>query len=147
MSRGVNKVILVGHVGQPPEVRYTQSGAAVSNFSIATTDTWKSKETGQMEQRTEWHRLVAFSRLADIVKDYVVKGSKLYIEGSLRTRKWTDNNGQDKYTVEIICDQLVLLDKKGDVDTQFAGSESAQASPAPAAQESSSAPLEDDIPF
>lgn len=148
MSRGINKVILVGNVGQQPDVRYTQSGSAVCNFSLATTDSWKSKETGQLEQRTEWHRVVAFARLADIVKDYLSKGSKVYLEGSLRTRKWTDNNGQDRYTTEIVADQLVMLDRKGEVDASAVPSDDLQSVPQqPSAQLAEPAIQDDDIPF
>jgi single-strand DNA-binding protein len=113
-SRGINKVILIGNVGQQPEIRYTASNSAVVTLTVATSETWKNKETGQPEEQTEWHRVVCFRRLAEIVGEYVSKGSKLYIEGSLRTRKWQDNQGNDKYTTEIVANNLQMLDKKGD---------------------------------
>ncbi|ELU03747.1 hypothetical protein CAPTEDRAFT_51565, partial [Capitella teleta] len=101
MSRGVNKVILVGHVGQDPVVRYTPGGEAVANISLATSEKWKDRN-GQPQERTEWHRIVTFGKLADIAQQLVRKGSKLYIEGKLQTRKWQDNHGQDRYTTEVV---------------------------------------------
>ncbi len=104
MARGVNKVILVGNCGSDPEVRYMPNGNAVANISIATTDSWKDKQTGQMQERTEWHRVVFFGRLAEIAGEYLRKGSQVYVEGALRTRKWQDQTGQDRYTTEIVVD-------------------------------------------
>jgi len=112
-GRGINKVILVGNIGQDPEVRYMQSGSAVANLSLATGETWKDKQTGATQERTEWHRVVFYNRLAEIVGEYVKKGSKLYVEGSLRTRKWQDKTGVDRYTTEIIADEMQMLDSKG----------------------------------
>lgn len=112
MARGVNKVILVGNCGQDPETKFTASGAAIANLSIATSETWKDKQTGQPQERTEWHRVVFFGRLAEIVGEYVRKGSKVYIEGSLRTRKWQDQSGQDRYTTEIVANEMQLLDSR-----------------------------------
>jgi single-strand DNA-binding protein len=105
----VNKVILVGNLGRDPEKRYSGDGAAVTNASIATTDKWKDKASGEMQERTEWHRVVFFSRLAEIAGEYLKKGSQVYIEGSLRTRKWTDKEGVEKYTTEVVADRLQML--------------------------------------
>ncbi|WP_082353215.1 single-stranded DNA-binding protein [Pseudoalteromonas sp. R3] len=104
MARGVNKVILVGNLGQDPEVRYMPNGNAVASISIATTDSWKDKNTGQPQQRTEWHRVLIFGKLAEVAGQYLRKGSQVYIEGRLQTRKWTDQNGQERYTTEIVVD-------------------------------------------
>lgn len=109
-SRGVNKVILIGNLGMDPEVRYTPSGSAVANISLATSEGWRDKQSGELQERTEWHRVVFFNRLAEIVGEYLRKGSKVYVEGSLRTRKWTDKNGLDRYTTEIIADEMHILD-------------------------------------
>ena len=104
MARGINKVILVGNLGQDPEVRYMPNGNGVANISIATSDSWKDKNTGQMQERTEWHRVVLFGKLAEVAGEYLRKGSQVYIEGKLQTRKWTDQSGQEKYTTEIVVD-------------------------------------------
>ncbi|WP_407257787.1 single-stranded DNA-binding protein [Klebsiella pneumoniae] len=101
-SRGVNKVILVGNLGQDPEVRYMPSGGAVANFTLATSESWRDKQTGEMKEQTEWHRVVLFGKLAEVAGEYLRKGSQVYIEGQLRTRKWTDQSGQDKYTTEVV---------------------------------------------
>ncbi|MEE2651298.1 MAG: single-stranded DNA-binding protein, partial [Pseudomonadota bacterium] len=106
MARGINKVILVGNLGQDPETRYMPSGGAVTNVTIATSETWKDKQTGQPQERTEWHRVVFFNRLAEIAGEYLKKGSKVYVEGSLRTRKWQDQSGQDRYTTEIVAAEM-----------------------------------------
>ena len=111
-SRGINKVILVGNLGGDPVVRYTPSGSAVANISIATSETWKDKNTGEQTERTEWHRVVMFNRLAEIAGEYLRKGSKIYIEGSLRTRKWKDKEGHDRYATEIIGSEIQMLDTK-----------------------------------
>ena len=112
-SRGVNKVILIGNLGQDPESRAMPSGKAVTNLRIATSETWRDKQTGEMKEQTEWHTVVMFDRLAETAKDYLRKGSKVYIEGRLRTRKWQDKNGQDRYTTEITANELQMLDTKG----------------------------------
>lgn len=115
MARGINKVILVGNLGGDPETRYMPSGGAVTNITIATSENWKDKTTGQPQERTEWHRVVFFNRLAEIAGEYLKKGSKVYIEGSLRTRKWQDQNtGQDRYTTEIVAGEMQMLDSRGD---------------------------------
>ncbi len=109
MARGVNKVILVGNLGADPEVRYTPSGSAVANVSIATTDQWKDKQTGENQEKTEWHRVVFFNRLAEIVAEYLKKGRQVYVEGRLQTRKWQDQSGQDRYTTEIVANEMQML--------------------------------------
>ena len=113
-TRGVNKVILVGNLGNDPETRFLPSGGAVTNLSLATSETWKDKQTGQSQERTEWHRVVFFNRLAEIAGEYLKKGSKVYIEGSLRTRKWQDQSGADRYTTEIVGGEMQMLDSRGD---------------------------------
>lgn len=113
MARGINKVIIVGNAGGDPEIRYTGGGSAVANLSIATSESWKDKQTGENVDRTEWHRIVFFGRLAEIVGEYVKKGSKLYIEGSLKTRKWQDQSGNDRYTTEIVANEMQMLDSRG----------------------------------
>lgn len=113
MARGINKVILIGNLGKDPETRYMPSGGAVTNLTLATSETWKDKQTGQPQERTEWHRVVFFNRLAEIAAEYLKKGSKVYIEGSLRTRKWQDQSGQDKYTTEIVASEMQMLDGRG----------------------------------
>lgn len=114
MARGINKVILVGNVGQDPETKAMPSGSAVTNISIATSESWTDKSSGQRQERTEWHRVVFFNRLAEIAGEYLRKGSKVYVEGSLRTRKWQDQNGQDRYTTEIVANEMQMLDSRGD---------------------------------
>ena len=113
MARGINKVILIGNVGVDPDVRYLPNGNAVTTLSIATSESWKDKNTGEKQDRTEWHRVVCFNRLGEIAGEYVRKGSKLYVEGSLRTRKWQDQQGQDRYTTEIVANDIQMLDSKG----------------------------------
>jgi len=113
MARGVNKVIIVGNCGQDPETRFMPSGGAVTNLSIATSESWKDKTSGEPQERTEWHRVVFFNRLAEIAGEYVKKGSKLYVEGSLRTRKWQGQDGQDRYTTEIVASEMQMLDSRG----------------------------------
>jgi len=114
MARGVNKVILIGNCGQDPETKYLPSGGAVTNLTIATSETWKDKQTGQPQERTEWHRVVFFNRLAEIAGEYLKKGGKVYIEGALRTRKWQDKStGADRYTTEIVANEMQMLDSRG----------------------------------
>lgn len=108
-SRGINKVILVGNLGRDPEVRYMPNGNAVANLTLATSESWKDKNTGQQQDKTEWHRIVMFRRLAEIAGEYLKKGSQIYIEGKLQTRKWQDQSGQDRYTTEIVADELQML--------------------------------------
>ena len=160
MARGVNKVIIVGNCGQDPETRFMPSGGAVTNLSLATSESWKDKNTGDQQERTEWHRVVFFNRLAEIAGEYVKKGSKLYIEGSLRTRKWQGQDGQDRYTTEIVASEMQMLDSRGgqqsgDYDqSQGSYQQSApQAQQQSAPQQQQSAPqqqggaFDDDIPF
>lgn len=113
MARGINKVILIGNLGADPEVRYTPGGAAVANVTLATSSSWRDKQTGDMQDRTEWHRVVFFGRLAEIVGEYLRRGSKVYVDGSLRTRKWQDKSGTDRYTTEIVANEMQMLDSKG----------------------------------
>jgi len=112
MARGINKVILIGNLGQDPDTRFTAQGSAVTNLSLATDESYKDKQTGQMVPKTEWHRIVLFNRLAEIAKDYLKKGSKVYLEGRLQTRKWQDQQGQDRYTTEIVGNELQMLDSR-----------------------------------
>lgn len=121
MARGINKVILIGNLGQDPETRFMPSGGAVTNVSLATSESWKDKNSGQMQERTEWHRVVFFNRLAEIAGEYLKKGSKVYIEGSLRTRKWQGQDGQDRYTTEIVASEMQMLDGRGDGGGGFGG--------------------------
>ncbi|MFA5626951.1 MAG: single-stranded DNA-binding protein [Thiohalomonadaceae bacterium] len=109
MARGINKVILVGHLGRDPEVRYTTGGGAVANITVATSEQWKDKQTGQQQERTEWHRVVMFGRLGEIAGEYLKKGSQVYIEGRLQTRKWQGQDGQDRYTTEIVANDMQML--------------------------------------
>ena len=113
MARGINKVIIVGNVGGDPETRYMPSGSAVTNLTVATNESWKDKQTGEKKERTEWHRVAMFNRLAEIAAEYLRKGSQVYIEGKLRTRKWQDKDGQDRYTTEIIADEMQMLGGRG----------------------------------
>jgi len=113
MARGINKVILIGNLGNDPDVRYAGNERAVANISIATSESWKDKNTGEKQERTEWHRIVFFGRLAEIVSEYLRKGSKVYVEGRLQTNKWQDKSGNDRYTTEIIASEMQMLDSKG----------------------------------
>jgi single-strand DNA-binding protein len=140
MSKGINKAIIVGNLGNDPEVRYSQSGAAITNISVATSETWKDKQTGEKQERTEWHRIVFFNKLAEIAGEYLKKGSKVYVEGSIRTRKWQDKDGQDRYTTEIVCNEMQMLDSRGDNPQQ----PPKQSAPS---QDSAPAPDFDDAPF
>ncbi|ACR12684.1 single-stranded DNA-binding protein [Teredinibacter turnerae] len=161
-TRGVNKVILVGNLGQDPETRYMPSGGAVTNISIATSESWKDKQTGQNQERTEWHRVAFFGRLAEVAGEYLRKGSKVYVEGSLRTRKWQDQQGQDRFSTEIVASEMQMLDARGAGDGQGYGGYDAPApqqhqpqaprqAPAPQQAPPSAPPsmdsFDDDIPF
>ncbi|CAM2857575.1 Single-strand binding protein (SSB) (Helix-destabilizing protein) [Legionella steigerwaltii] len=157
MARGINKVILIGNVGVDPDVRYLPNGNAVTTLSIATSESWKDKVTGEKQDRTEWHRVVCFNRLGEIAGEYVRKGSKLYVEGSLRTRKWQDQQGQDRYTTEIVANDIQMLDSKGNStggyedipQAQYAPSNPASANKAQANPVPHDAfdQLDDDVPF
>lgn len=151
--RGVNVAIIMGNVGTDPEVRYAPSGSAITNVSVATTESWKDKQSGEMQERTEWHKVVFYNKLAEIVGQYVRKGSKVYIQGSIRTRKWQDQSGADRYTTEIIANDMQMLDRKGDVD-MASGGQSYTSNSRPAQQASSQqqdtpmvSDVDDDIPF
>ena len=151
MARGINKVILVGNVGTDPEVRYMPSGGAVTNITLATSESWKDKQTGQPQERTEWHRLVFFNRLAEIAGEYVRKGSKLYVEGSLRTRQW-EQDGVKRYTTEIVVNEMQMLDSKPN-QNQANNGQSRLATQAPTQHSTPTQPNidngfpDDDIPF
>ena len=114
MARGVNKVILIGNLGSDPEVRYTPDGVPVANFSLATTESWNDRNTGERQERTEWHRLVLWRRQAEVAQQYLKKGSKIYIEGKLQTRSWDDQSGQKRYTTEIVVFDMQMLDSRGE---------------------------------
>jgi len=152
-SRGINKVILIGNLGRDPETRYMPSGGAVTNVTLATSETWKDKQTGEQQERTEWHRVVFFNRLAEIAGEYLKKGSKVYIEGSLRTRKWQGNDGQDRYTTEIVANEMQMLDSRGG-SAEYSQPAARGNQPASAPQQQGpkgdiedNIPFEDDIPF
>ncbi|MET0089367.1 MAG: single-stranded DNA-binding protein [Candidatus Thiodiazotropha sp.] len=151
MARGINKVILIGNLGKDPETRYMPSGGAVTNVTLATSETWKDKNSGEQQERTEWHRVVFFNRLGEIAGEYLRKGSKIYVEGSLRTRKWQGQDGQDRYTTEIVASEMQMLDSRGG-STSFDAPQpqSSQPSRSPSSSAPPSYPdsdFDDDIPF
>ena len=162
MARGVNKVILVGNLGKDPETRYMPSGSAVTNLTLATSESWKDKQSGEQQERTEWHKIAMFGRLAEIAAEYLRKGSQVYIEGKLRTRKWQDKEGKDRYTTEIVADEMQMLGSKGGGGASASagsmggagaasagGGGSASGSGRPAVNDSGAPPgdFDDDIPF
>ncbi|MEE8235737.1 MAG: single-stranded DNA-binding protein [Gammaproteobacteria bacterium] len=154
MARGVNKAILIGNLGADPDTRYMPSGSAVTNCRIATTEAWKDRETGDQQERTEWHNIVFFGRLAEIAGEYLRKGSQVYIEGRLRTRKWQDREGNDRWTTEINADQMQMLGGRPGAGAPAATPSSRSEAPAPAPAAPAPAPaaaqaeeFEDDIPF
>ena len=150
MSRGVNKVILIGNLGNDPDSRFMPNGNAVCTLSIATSESWKDKQSGQMQERTEWHRVVLYNRLAEIANEYLRKGSKVYIEGSIRTNKWQDKDGNDRYTVEVIGNSLQMLDSRGDSSMGGGQRRPMQQSSAPQTAAPQTAPVtdfDDEIPF
>ena len=145
MARGVNKVILVGNLGQKPEMRYTQTNTAVATLSIATSESWKDKESGEQREKTEWHRVVFFGKLAEIAEQYLDKGSQIYVEGKLRTNKWQDKDGNDRYTTEILGNEMNMLggrQSSGDVGADDQSQPNSQSDQSQASQIS-----EEDIPF
>ena len=153
---GINKVILVGNLGAKPEIKYASNGNAISNLSVATSESWTDKSTGQKQERTEWHRVSLFGKVAEIAGQYLDKGSKVYVEGKLQTRKWQDQNGQDRYTTEVVISgysgTLQMLDRRDDMNSNTVSQQSqpkAQNStqPAPAITPVASDEFEDDIPF
>ena len=154
MARGVNKVILVGNLGNDPETKYMPSGDAVTNLSVATSESWKDKQTGEQKDRTEWHRVAMFGRLAEIAAEYLRKGSQVYIEGKIRTRKWQDQQGNDKYTTEIIANEMQMLGSRSGGGAPAMGGGSGGPPPGPPSQGgggsgdgSPGGDFDDDIPF
>ena len=148
-QRGVNKVILVGNVGKDPETRYGSSGNAITNATIATSESWKDKNSGEQKEVTEWHRVVFFNRLGEIAGEYLKKGSKVYIEGSLKTRKWQGQDGQDRYTTEIVAKEMQMLDSRGGAGGTTGDSGGSQGADGgqPSPQATPDNDFEDDIPF
>ena len=157
MARGINKVILVGNLGKDPEVRYSPSGQAVANATLATSESWKDKNTGEKQERTEWHRVVFFGRLAEIAGEYLKKGAQIYVEGRLQTRKWQDKEGQDRYTTEIVANEMQMLGSRGGAgapadnsfnqDVPSAEAPSGGGSTRAPAKAAAGADFDDDIPF
>ena len=158
MARGINKVILVGNLGKDPETRYMPSGSAVTNLTLATSEAWKDKQSGEQQERTEWHKVAMFGRLAEIAAEYLRKGSQVYIEGKLRTRKWQDKEGKDRYTTEIVARDMQMLGGRGGAGGGGpgggTGGESRPSRPAPATEDRGGPPsrgdeggFDDDIPF
>ena len=160
MARGVNRVIILGNLGNDPEVRATTTGSRVATISVATSESWTDKNTGQKQEKTEWHRVVFFNRLAEIVEQYLHKGSQVYVEGRLQTRKWQDQNGQDKYTTEIVANEMQMLGGRGEGGSGGGGNYQSTApmdppaksvpGKAPAAAPAAGGPdinFDDDIPF
>lgn len=142
MARGINKVILIGNLGADPETRYTTAGAAVTNFRMATSETWRDKQTGEQRESTEWHRVVMFGKLGEIAGEYLKKGSKVYVEGRLQTRKWQGQDGQDRYTTEIVANEMQMLDSRGGSAPMEDADDGRKQETARATGE-----MEDDIPF
>ncbi len=151
MARGINKVILIGNLGQDPEVKYMPSGGAVCNITVATTESWTDRDSGGKQERTEWHRVVLFRRLAEVAGEYLRKGSKVYIEGRLQTRKWQGQDGQDRYTTEVIANDMQMLDGRGGGTAAFETQQTAtEKPPRSASSPPASTPtddFDDDIPF
>lgn len=152
MARGINKVILVGNLGRDPEVKYTANGAAITNITVATSESWNDRQTGERQEKTEWHRVVFFRRLAEIAGEYLRKGSQVYIEGKLQTRKWQDQNGQDRYTTEIVANEMQMLGSRGSEagsrPPQGSGFRSSpEAEPKTADAQGGNDFTDDDIPF
>ena len=154
MARGINKVILIGNLGQDPETRYMPSGGAVTNFTLATNESWKDKQTGEQKDRTEWHKVAMFGRLAEIAAEYLRKGSQVYVEGRLQTRKWQDRDGNDRYTTEIVANEMQMLGGRGGGSSSFGGGSGGGSGGDPAGGSGGgqqSAPpaddFDDDIPF
>ena len=147
MARGINKVILVGNLGADPETRYMPSGSAVTNLSVATSESWKDKQTGEQKERTEWHKVAMFNRLAEIAAEYLRKGSQVYIEGKLRTRKWQDRDGNDRWTTEIIADEMQMLGGRGGGGGSAPMSSGQDSGPPSAPPQAGPDDFDDDIPF
>ena len=154
MARGVNKVILVGNLGKDPDIKYTASGQAIANITLATSESWNDKQTGEKQEKTEWHRVVFFRRLAEIAGEYLRKGSQVYIEGKLQTRKWQDQSGQDRYTTEVVANEMQMLGGRGGESGGGPQGSSGGFRNKPAAQNAPAQPApdaggfdDDDIPF
>ncbi len=147
MARGINKVILVGNLGADPETRYMPSGSAVTNLSVATSESWKDKQTGEQKERTEWHKVAMFNRLAEIAAEYLRKGSQVYIEGKLRTRKWQDRDGNDRWTTEVIADEMQMLGGRGGGGGSAPMSSGQSSGPPSAPPQTGPDDFDDDIPF
>jgi single-strand DNA-binding protein len=150
MARGVNKAIIVGTLGRDPEVKYTAGGSAVANVSVATNETWKDKTTGENVERTEWHRIVIFGKLAEIVGQYLKKGSQVYFEGKIQTRKWQDQSGQDRYTTEIVANEMQMLGGRADAGGAADFAPQRQQAPSKPSSQFDAPPADDgfdDIPF
>ena len=148
MAKGINKVILVGNIGMDPEIRYMNNGDAIANISLATSESWKDKQTGEQHERTEWHRVVMFRRLAEIVGEYLKKGAKVYIEGKLQTQKWQDKEGNDRYTTQIIAHEMQMLDSRSDSQpNRNNGQQHHQQQPVVQQAQTVPADFDDDIPF
>ncbi len=151
MARGINKVILVGNLGKDPEVRYSPNGNAVANITLATSEQWKDRNSGEQQEKTEWHRVVFFNRLAEIVGEYLKKGSQVYVEGKLQTRKWQGQDGQDRYTTEIVASEMQMLGgRQGGGDDSWSSSRSAGGSKAAAPAAAPAGDIgdfDDDVPF
>lgn len=151
MARGINKVILVGHLGKDPEVRYAPNGGAVTNITLATSESWKDKATGEKQERTEWHRVVFFGKVAEIAGEYLKKGAQVYIEGRLQTRKWQDKEGKDRYTTEVVASDMQMLGSRngpGHADESYS-QEPSYSEPKRPAGKTNDIPsdFDDDIPF
>jgi len=152
MARGINKAIIVGNLGRDPEVRYTANGNAIANITVATAESWKDKQSGERQEKTEWHRVVFFGRLAEIAGEYLKKGSQVYIEGRLQTRKWEDKSGQERYTTEIVASEMQMLGSRGGGASEASdddySSEARSAAGSSGGGTSGGDPdLDDDIPF
>ena len=147
MARGINKVIIVGNLGNDPDTRYMPSGSAVTNLSVATNESWKDKQTGEQKDRTEWHKVAMFGRLAEISAEYLRKGSQVYIEGKLRTRKWQDQNGNDRWTTEVIADEMQMLGGRAGSNAPAMNDSPSPSAPPPKSGGGGSEDFDDDIPF
>ena len=152
MARGINKAIIVGNLGRDPEVRYTANGNAIANITVATTESWKDKQSGERQEKTEWHRVVFFGRLAEIAGEYLKKGGQVYIEGRLQTRKWEDKSGQERYTTEIVASEMQMLGSRGGgaggaQDDDYSSEARSTTGSSGGSTSSGDPDLDDDIPF
>lgn len=153
MSNGINKAFILGNLGADPDIRYSAQGTAVANISVATSESWKDKNTGEQQEKTEWHRVVFFARLAEVVAEYLHKGSKVFVEGRIQTNKWQDNNGNDRYSTQIVANEMQMLDNRGGRQESTQGNGQGNQNPYNAAKNGSPQKattgdsLDDDIPF